>query len=331
MESTASSSERGAGARSPNAARLARKRATDRKSQRNHRERHRAYVRSLEETVAGLKNASSADERVAMLSAENETLRARCQALATQLHRIRTITGENITRSDVAIQSPCPRVFCDMETLTGNIELPSGEISASLETLEPIAESSANVISANADDIVVPDTSVGTKDTNLEEYTGMARAIPALQEDPALSLVTFEPPPENFLPINPLSCFLSPPLPEYARPQGTADRLLHAMLEEAVAEHHAGRFDTSKPSLNRLLAHGPVDILSFRLFHYINQYGAMPMHWMLAIFWVQYLYLRVSSLKVYSSRIMLKRSLVARPQDRRGFCTCPRFHAPHDA
>lgn len=308
MASTASSPDLNAGPlpRSPNAARLARKRATDRRSQRNHRERHRAYVRGLEETIALLRSTSDADERVAVLSAENETLRNRCRALATRLNRIRTIAGENTTRTDIPTQSVSPRTSCNLDTLMGNIGFPSAEVPADLdENLEPLNESSVNRLFANPDDIDVPGQQLEADETTVEDYSDLLGTFPALQEDTALSLVTFEAP---FLLENPTPCDFSPPVPEYARPQGSADKLLHAMLEEAIVEHHAGRFDTSKPSLNRLLANGPVDLLSFRLFHYINQYGAMPMHWMLAIFWVQYLYLRVSLLEIYYMCVVLNKN-----------------------
>lgn len=294
MASTSTPSSPDALPITPNAARLARKRATDRRSQRNHRERHRAYVRSLEETIESLKTASSADERVAVLTVENETLRARCGALAIQLQRIRTITSESTAGSDVVTRSSSPRDMNDTSVSINDIGLPSVETPTILvQHLAQVDDPGASSISTVVDDIVVPIQPLVSNETTIEHYFDVSDEVHTLPEDSALSLTTLEHPLGDFLLENTISYSFSTPLPEYARPQGSADRLLHAMIEEALAEHHAGRFDTSKPSLNRLLAHGPVDLLSFRLFHYINQYGAMPMHWMLAIFWVQYLYLRV--------------------------------------
>jgi hypothetical protein len=315
MESTSTPSSPNLGpgtrTRSPNAARLARKRATDRRSQRNHRERQRAYVRSLEETIASLKDASNADQRVASLSAENETLRTRCQALAKQLQRIRTISSESTAVSDVATHVSSPH---DIGTsVTRDSAGRSGIEDPSFidQHLEPVVQTDENSFFAIADEAIVRDEVLTADDMPTEDYLGLSSDLQTLDKDPILSLVAFENPSMDLLLEDTMPSPSTPPLPEYARPQGSADRLLHAMLEEAVAEHHMGRFDTSKPSLNRLLVHGPVDLLSFRLFHYINQYGAMPMHWMLAIFWVQYLYLRVSLMNIRCLYIALKKRLVA--------------------
>lgn len=82
--------------------------------------------------------------------------------------------------------------------------------------------------------------------------------------------------------------------PKFSPPVGVADRKLMTYLQEARTEHMNGHFETSKPSLRSLLSDPPPDVLAFRLFHFISSYGAMPLHNMLATYWCQYLYLRVS-------------------------------------
>ncbi|OJJ01768.1 hypothetical protein ASPVEDRAFT_83296 [Aspergillus versicolor CBS 583.65] len=70
--------------------RRARKRATDRQSQRDHRERQRIYIRQLEETVQSYKDAFSGDgcNDVGALLKEQERLRTKCKSLEETLSRI---------------------------------------------------------------------------------------------------------------------------------------------------------------------------------------------------------------------------------------------------
>lgn len=81
--------------------------------------------------------------------------------------------------------------------------------------------------------------------------------------------------------------------PLYSPSSCHSDSQILDMIKEARREHHLGRFDVSRPSLRRLLSDIPVDCLSFRLFHYISRFGPAPLQNLLAVFWVQYLYLRV--------------------------------------
>lgn len=69
--------------------RRARKRETDRRAQREHRQRQKAYVRQLEEVVKDLTAQQSPDDRVVALQAEKARLHARCNALSAKLERIR--------------------------------------------------------------------------------------------------------------------------------------------------------------------------------------------------------------------------------------------------
>lgn len=84
------------------------------------------------------------------------------------------------------------------------------------------------------------------------------------------------------------------PFPRYCSPTSKSDAALLAMVVEARGEHLQGRFNVSQPSLQRLLSGTVTDTLSFRLFNWLREYGPMPLHLLLAIFWTQYLVLRVS-------------------------------------
>lgn len=78
-------------------ARRARKRDTDRQSQRHHRERHRAYVQQLEETVKSYRQSCShsSNPDVVALTADNEKLRERCQRLESLISRIKSLTSSS--------------------------------------------------------------------------------------------------------------------------------------------------------------------------------------------------------------------------------------------
>ncbi|OAG07508.1 uncharacterized protein CC84DRAFT_665299 [Paraphaeosphaeria sporulosa] len=73
----------------------ARKRATDRKSQRNHRERQRAYVQQLEQSLATLKAAAHSDQLVSSLLAEIDRLQKKCTTLEAQVARIRAVVCDH--------------------------------------------------------------------------------------------------------------------------------------------------------------------------------------------------------------------------------------------
>lgn len=75
--------------------RKARKRATDRKAQREHRLRQKEYVRQLEKTVEELKVDRPRDEVICELLEEKSRLQERCHALATRLSRVRTLVMED--------------------------------------------------------------------------------------------------------------------------------------------------------------------------------------------------------------------------------------------
>ena len=74
--------------------RKARKRATDRRAQREHRLRQKAYVKQLEESVKSL-SAGSQDELVRSLLAEQARLHEQCNDLKAKLDRVRSIVCED--------------------------------------------------------------------------------------------------------------------------------------------------------------------------------------------------------------------------------------------
>ncbi|CAG9948060.1 unnamed protein product [Clonostachys rosea f. rosea IK726] len=83
-------------------ARRARKRVTDRNSQRHHRERRRAYIKNLEETVQSYKQGCllNGNADTAALLSEIETLRAKCRRLESVVERIKDLSS--------CVDSPTP-------------------------------------------------------------------------------------------------------------------------------------------------------------------------------------------------------------------------------
>lgn len=118
--------------------RRARKRATDRNCQRQHRQRQRAYVRQLEETIQTFKTsfAQSNNSEVATLLKEQERLLARCQKLEATLLRISGLAnsarGVETCPPEPAPESPCLEKASD----------PS--VAAAIQMNKPMEETSAS-------------------------------------------------------------------------------------------------------------------------------------------------------------------------------------------
>lgn len=89
----------------------------------------------------------------------------------------------------------------------------------------------------------------------------------------------------------------------------TWDRLLFGIIDEAKTQHATGLYPTQKPTLRSVLSNRSSDVLAYRLYHFICGYGPMPLHNLLAIFWVQYLALRVSKGSFTAVRVVLSLSL----------------------
>ncbi|GJC86494.1 hypothetical protein ColLi_09332 [Colletotrichum liriopes] len=70
------------------------------------------------------------------------------------------------------------------------------------------------------------------------------------------------------------------------------DRILLDIIDEARMQHQIGHFPTGTPSLSAVLSEGSSDVLASRLYHLICEPGKIPLHTLLSVFWVQYLFLR---------------------------------------
>lgn len=81
--------------------------------------------------------------------------------------------------------------------------------------------------------------------------------------------------------------------PKFSQSMGSWDRTLMSIVDEGRVQHQYGHFDTTAPSLRRLLSNQCTDVVASRLFHYLCSSGPMPLHQLMSIFWVQYLVLRV--------------------------------------
>ncbi|GKT88317.1 hypothetical protein Ct61P_06167 [Colletotrichum tofieldiae] len=72
------------------------------------------------------------------------------------------------------------------------------------------------------------------------------------------------------------------------------DRILLDIIDEARMQHQIGHFPTGTPSLSTVLSEGSSDVLASRLYHLICEPGKIPLHTLLSVFWVQYLFLRTN-------------------------------------
>ncbi|KAH8901732.1 hypothetical protein GQ53DRAFT_815180 [Thozetella sp. PMI_491] len=295
-----------------------RKRESDRKSQREHRERQKTYIKQLEDSIKSLTSCQSADERVTLLLEERQILKSRCDDMSSRLARARSIlfndspADTNLTAGAGSSGDDASALARAGEGVGSNRDEQCINASGTsmLDSLVHInAEPSVLDVSAAAMFATPPlGVSIETIDTptfNLTEPDlGMAVNVAednlaATQDGSDLTTSVELATGQTLGPFGRLcmpceSNELFPEhlqFPRYSPPLGAADRLLSSMVEEALGEHALSNFDTAQPSLRRLLSDNS-DILAFRLYHYISSYGAMPLHLLLAIFWVQYLILR---------------------------------------
>ncbi|EUC47351.1 hypothetical protein COCMIDRAFT_3610 [Bipolaris oryzae ATCC 44560] len=291
--------------------RRARKRATDRKSQRNHRERQKAYIQHLEQSLATFKAAADSDQRVSRLVAEIDRLQRKCSSLELQLARVRAVVCDTPNHD---VEQVLPQETYTASNL-GHDDLglsdQGGDFTAAGGDLPDMQVGTCDAdksLSADDSNLSVRDLRMYAIDCDPPTRDGDPQAATPLQDIPGIDMVqtatdmiteqlfTMLTPTHDPLASLTDTCpvaFSSPCLPRYTAAAGISDRCLLAMLEEARAEHRQRSFDTTKPSLRRLLCMPACDTLAFRLFHYIKSYGAMPLHILLSIFWVQYLFLRV--------------------------------------
>ena len=316
--------------------RRARKRATDRQSQRDHRERQRIYIRQLEETVQSYKDAFSADgtSNLAALLKEQERLQARCKSLEVALARIKNLAsavhvGDDVGCSDQDPQSLFARnpqqaststspsaefdssgpsdglphagqPVSDARVVDVSTELPSHEMDYFDLSCDHTAVSNTTMSLINQEDRVDELGAGDDLDCCIASMVNGTTTGLSLVPDPVAMqapLLTEPAIPTDFSGDLPTH----PSFPKLSHAMGKWDEILLSMVDEARLQHRRGQFGTSEPSLRSLLSDKSTDILAYRLFHHINYYQSIPLHILLSIFWVQYLSLRVGHISISAS------------------------------
>ncbi|KXJ91624.1 hypothetical protein Micbo1qcDRAFT_203690 [Microdochium bolleyi] len=290
-----------------------RKRATDRKSQKKHRERQKSYIKQLEASIESLTSCKDTDERIATLLAGRDHYKSRYEDALARIARVRELlflAGASEENGD----GPTP--FTDRVPLSA---------AAAMVTPRSSSASADNVdVDMDALDLVFsPDTaladSTGNSVVPLAAANMTSLHVTSTTTDLLAEMFTLDYEPDGssdrvHLSFDRLSAHhhhqSSAPrpvvsasldgmlgehlhlcLPRYSPPVGPGDRHITSMLVEACREHAANTFDLTPPTLQRVLS-PKADLLAFRLYNYIAAYGPMPMHVMIATFWVQYLLLR---------------------------------------
>ncbi|PLB41238.1 bZIP transcription factor [Aspergillus candidus] len=304
--------------------RRARKRATDRQSQRDHRERQRIYIRQLEETVQSYKDAFSSDgsSDLAALLKENEKLQARCTCLEAALARIKNLASAVHVSDDVCCGDQDPQNFFARNPQQVSVSTsPSAELDSPgpsdglLHVGQPVSDAGVMDVTTelpphemdhfdiSCDGTAVFDTTMPLANRVQELGAGddLDRCIASMVDGTAtdLSLV-----PDSVAMRTPLltepamptgfneALPTHPSFPKLSHSMGKWDEILLGMVDEARLQHRRGQFGTSEPSLRSLLSDKSTDILAYRLFHHISYYQSIPLHILLSVFWVQYLSLR---------------------------------------
>lgn len=306
--------------------RRARKRATDRRAQRDHRQRRKAYVQQLEDSLRSLTEQHNTEERVQALLEENTRLRTEATGLRSKLSQIHSLSSNvNSTDNDSPhtrkedspnneILQPVPRPEGgELQNASAQDHFESTGSDASLSNLdwnptEPLSEPPVDFLldTQNTENFPISDSDLFIDDTIQIACTLSSADVniipPLSMEEPNLALEIMNPL-WNDTALNPMQTIPDFALhhkpnylqfPRYCNPVGFADRAMSQFLKEAREEHMNSRFDESEPSMARLLSDPPQTILAFRLFHFINRAGSMPLHLFMGIFWVQYLVLRAS-------------------------------------
>jgi hypothetical protein len=167
-------------------ARRARKRITDRKSQRHHRERQRAYVKELEETVKSLRQscADVGGGDAAALLAENERLRQRCQKLEAAMAKIKSLSEDVYSSEDHTVLKASGSETSRMEEITDNSGLQQNTSSPSTTGSEPIALQPMHLSH-------LPDQNGGINSVPLGgTFADSGQNLPVLEIDDALHTMT---------------------------------------------------------------------------------------------------------------------------------------------
>ncbi|PGH14609.1 hypothetical protein AJ79_02944 [Helicocarpus griseus UAMH5409] len=301
--------------------RKARKRATDRRAQRDHRLRQKAYIKRLEESVRELSAQRTNDEVVNTLLAEQARLVAECSKLAAKLERVRVLVSPEDHGADVEIRRrfqslvmrswwPRPKMkLCNHlpaqgrkvhEGFSGHEEhlYPQQNGQDYHRLPSPDAPSLPRETATAQDDLPVID--MNDDDMGFLQYCRQENRVSLCDPNPSVPGSS-----ENVPCPNPSSNLdFGSSFSRYCAPSSRSDTVLLAMVDEARKEHEHGRFDTTEPSLHQLLSDPPRDTLSFRLFHHLCGYGAMPLHLLLSIFWTQYLVLRLGADQRYQWHVL---------------------------
>lgn len=283
-----------------------RKRALDRRTQRDHRKRKQAYVLELEETVRALKASSSSDERLTAAMDEQERLRRRNAQLTNRLDRIKSLLSE-----EEEPDAPGPRDSTPSNSKIGD------------HGRRSVTSQSVLVTPASAEDIrpsICPPTQTSL-DMNI---TAMDHAQPptvyghtAVEWDHTdgayidpyfdAAIANFTSNPEATLDPRDLgSAHLESLenehnwLPTHQNPRGSVDQELFDILEEARRIYRPDSWPSGEPSLQQLLSLPSSDIMARRLFCFFSAQGPAPFHVLAALFWIQYLLFRVCDLSLES-------------------------------
>jgi len=272
--------------------RRARKRATDRRAQREHRLRRNTHIKQLENSLASLSEHSTADGRVKALLEANAKLREEQARVAVKLRQL-----QGIVQGGLADLSSC----CDANPTPDSGNNQCAEPEAGLDGL---VGNESNIFDGL--DEVIGHNAAPSIEHAVANPTSASRGVSVTQQNEPNSLTVgainqcwdmsiFEP--VEAMPKSTNSEGAVPVrLPRFSPPIGTSDLMIQSFVDEARQEHLEARFDTSEPSLSGLLSDPPPTVLAFRLFHWIAKAHAMPLDVVLGTFWVQYLVLRASHL-----------------------------------
>ncbi|RKK06691.1 hypothetical protein BFJ68_g16548 [Fusarium oxysporum] len=337
--------------------RRARKRATDRKSQRQHRERQKAYVRQLEDTVRFFKDkpGQSNDGEISELIKRQERLQARCHQLEAVLMRIRGLAtipddgsrplnkaaGEGMAQSPSTTQPLSPQddlpnppnnsqslsgIGLSMQTQnredvlqTGtsqksNISFPENLDYLDLSQyfpLSPQESTFATYQGHDCEEVVIEDQSSHHTEQEVGLSGDSGQMDPSLEHciDSIIDGTTVG------LDIAPVSLLARVPgvtelitaqsqvsacddapryldFPKISKDLCAWDRIVIRIIDEARFQYRCGMLSASAPSLKTVLTGQSTDVLALRLYHHICSAGPLPLHLLLSIFWVQYLFLR---------------------------------------
>jgi regulator of replication initiation timing len=166
--------------------RRARKRATDRKAQKGHRERREAYVKQLESSIKTLTEQQTNDDRIKALLEENNILKEEQSRLRARLHRVHALTAacepntDGETNLESHMKSPPLRATVDVHESEDGF----GDIAAA-QIFYETGGVSANFADISDDRQVVDpfdgldgsqsiEQSVNSNSLSIEEYFGTA-------------------------------------------------------------------------------------------------------------------------------------------------------------